>query len=202
MTLSMQWVTMAAMLLSGLGMGIVFDGYRVVSNELKFPRWWLPVLDVVYWMAAALIVFRVLYASNNGEVRAYVFIGLAVGVTIYYFLFSKLVISIVKWFIRAVRAVISFVLKCLDILIVKPILLLYKVIMVILGFGSAFTIFLLKIVIQLVRPFWKLLVWIVRPVLRPIGRWLSPYMIKWRVAERLNKLGLVIAQWWSKWFRR
>lgn len=202
MTLDMQWMTMAVMLLSGLGMGTVFDGYRVVSQELKFPRWWLPVLDVIYWMAAALVVFRVLYASNNGEVRAYVFIGLAIGIILYYLLLSKAVIVTVKWLIRAVLAIISFVLKCLDIIIVKPLVLLYKLLKIILGFGSAFTIFLLKIVIQLVRPFWRLLVWIIRPILRPIGRWLSPYMTKWQVAERLRKLGLQIVNLWTKWFRR
>ncbi|WP_063845970.1 spore cortex biosynthesis protein YabQ [Paenibacillus sp. FJAT-27812] len=202
MTLSMQWLTMAVMLLSGLGMGTVFDGYRVMSNELKFPRWWLPVLDVIYWMAAALVVFRVLYASNNGEVRAYVFIGLAIGIILYYLLLSKIVIIVVKWVIGAVRKLIAFVLKCLEILIVKPILLLYKLVMVILAFGSALTIFALKIVVQLVRPFWKLLLWMVRPVTRPLGRWLSPYIAKWQLAERLSKIGLLIAQLWSKWFRR
>jgi spore cortex biosynthesis protein YabQ len=198
----MQWLTMAVMLLSGLGMGTVFDGYRVVSNELKFPRWWLPVLDVIYWMAAALVVFRVLYASNNGEVRAYVFIGLAIGIILYYLLLSKIVIVVVRWIIGAVRKLIAFVLKCLEILIVKPILLLYKLVMVILAFGSALTIFVLKIVVQLVRPFWKLFVWMVRPVIRPLGRWLSPYIAKWQLAERLSKIGLLIAQLWSKWFRR
>ena len=30
MSLSVQWLTMAMMLLSGIGMGVVFDGYRVV----------------------------------------------------------------------------------------------------------------------------------------------------------------------------
>lgn len=202
MTLSMQWMTMAVMLLSGLGMGTVFDGYRVVSNELKFPRWWLPVLDVVYWMAAALAVFRVLYASNNGEMRAYVFIGLAVGVLLYYWLFSKLVILIVKWLIEAVRKLISFVLKCLDILIVKPIMLLYKLIILMLGIGSAITIFIYKIVLQLFRPFWRLFVWMVRPALRPIGRWLAPYWAKWQLKEKLAKLGRLISRIWGRWFRR
>ncbi|WP_245599972.1 spore cortex biosynthesis protein YabQ [Paenibacillus harenae] len=202
MTLSMQWMTMAVMLLSGLGMGTVFDGYRVVSNELKFPRWWLPVLDVVYWMAAALVVFRVLYASNNGEVRAYVFIGLAVGVILYYLLLSKLVVILVKWVIHAFRKLIEFVLKCLDILIVKPIKLLYKLLIVILGFGTALTIFLSKIVIQLVRPFWRLLAWTVRPLFRWIERLLSPIVSKWRIRERLAKPGQIIARFWSKWFRR
>jgi len=201
-TLDMQWLTMAVMLLSGLGMGTVFDGYRVVTNELKLPRWWLPVLDVVYWMAAALIVFRVLYASNNGEVRAYVFIGLAIGMVIYYFLFSRIVIHVTKWMIRAVQKLIQIMLKCLDLLIVKPILLLYKLVKVILAFGSALTIFTLKIVIQLVRPFWKLFVWMAGPAIRPLGRWLSGYAVKWQLAERLRGSGQRIARLWSKWFRR
>ncbi|CAM4517296.1 spore cortex biosynthesis protein YabQ [Paenibacillus endophyticus] len=202
MTLSMQWLTMAVMLLSGLGMGTVFDGYRVVTNELRFPRWWLPVLDVIYWIAAGLIVFRVLYASNNGEVRAYVFIGLAIGIVIYYFLLSRFVIAIVKWMIGAVRKLIGFILKCLEILVVKPILLLYKVLMVIFAFGSALTIFILKIVIQLVRPFWKLFVWMAGPATRPLGRWLSRYASKWQLNEKASRLGQQIARLWGKWFRR
>lgn len=198
----MQWLTMAAMLLSGLGMGMVFDGYRVVSNELKFPRWWLPVLDVIYWMAAALVVFRVLYASNNGEVRAYVFIGLAIGIVIYYFVLSRMVIVIVKWIIGAVRKLISILVKCVEILVIKPILLLYKLVLVIFAFGSALTIFVLKIVLQLVRPFWKLFVWMVRPAVRPVWRWLSSYITKWGITGKLRSFGLIIAHFWSKWFRR
>lgn len=193
---------MAAMLLSGLGMGVVFDGYRVVSNELKFPRWWLPVLDIVYWMAAALAVFRILYASNNGEVRAYVFIGLAVGVIVYYLLLSRIVIVIVKWLVGAVRALVNFTLKLLNFVIVKPIMLLYKLARVILGFGTALSIFLLKIVLQLVRPFWLLLVWMTRPAVRPLVRLLGPHIAKWRLREKMNAFGQYIAQLWSKWLRR
>lgn len=202
MTLSIQWLTVAVMLLSGFGMGVVFDGYRVVSNELRFPRWWLPVLDVVYWMAAAVVVFRMLYASNNGEVRAYVFLGLAIGVILYYWLLSKSVIGLVRWIIGAVRAFISFIFKVFDLLIVKPILLLYKTITVILGFGSALTIFLLKIVVQLVRPIWLLLLWLLKPVTRPLGRWLKPHWERWRVEERLAKGLAAVAGRWNQWFRR
>jgi len=202
MTLTMQWMTMAVMLLSGIGMGAVFDGYRVVSNELKFPRWWLPVLDILYWMAAAVIVFRVLYASNNGELRAYVFIGLAIGVIIYYVLFSKMIIGAVKWLIRAVRAVILFLWKCVEVLVIKPVLLLYKLAAVIVAFGSAFTIFLLKIVVQLVRPFWKFIVWLTNPIFRPIAGGLKNYMMKWQLFSKVKKLYRSVIDWWSKRFRR
>lgn len=202
MTLETQWLTVAVMLLSGLGMGAVFDGYRVVSNELRFPRWWLPVLDVVYWMVSAVMVFRMLYASNNGEVRAYVFLGLAVGVIFYSWLLSKPVIGLVKWLIEAVRALISFIWKLIHVIVVKPILLLYKMVKVILGFGSALTIFLLKIVVQLVRPIWLLLLWLLKPVTRPLGRWLAPYWERWRIEERLAKGLAALQRRWNQWFRR
>lgn len=190
------------MLLSGLGMGVVFDGYRVVSNELRFPRWWLPLLDVVYWMASAVVVFRMLYASNNGEVRAYVFLGLAVGVILHYWLFSKLVIQLVKWAIRAMRALIAFIWRLVLVFIWKPLLLLYKLVKVILGFGTALTIFLLKVVVQLVRPIWLLLLWLLRPMARPLGRWMKPYWERWRVEERLAKGLAAIMRLWNQWFRR
>lgn len=202
MTLTAQWLTVAVMLLSGLGMGVVFDGYRVVSNELRFPRWWLPVLDILYWMAAAVVVFRMLYASNNGEVRAYVFLGLAIGVILYYWLFSKQVIALVKWVIDAVRALLRFLLRLFQFVVVKPILLLYKTVVVILGFGTALTIFLLKIVVQLVRPIWLLLLWMARPVTRPMGRWLKPYWERWRAEERLMKGLAAVKSRWNHWFRR
>ncbi|WP_042171275.1 spore cortex biosynthesis protein YabQ [Paenibacillus gorillae] len=202
MTLSMQWFTMAMMLLSGIGMGAVFDGYRVVSNELRFPKWWLPVLDMVYWLAAALIIFRVLYASNYGEVRAYVFVGLLVGVLSYYWLFSKAVIAIVKWVIEAFRKLIRFVLRCLDLLIVKPIILLYKLVKVIVGIGTAITIFVFKIVLQLLRPFWLLLRWMTRPLTRLLGRWLGPIVESWQIPSRWKEFRVRLTNVWKRWFKR
>lgn len=202
MTLTAQWLTVVMMLLSGLGMGAVFDGYRVVSHELRFPRWWLPVLDIVYWMAAAVVVFRVLYASNNGEVRAYVFLGLAIGVILYYWLISRTVILLSKWLIGAVRSLIAFLIKLVDFLLIKPILALYRLVIVLLGFGSALTIFLLKIVIQLVRPLGLLLRWMLGPVIRPLSRWLAPYWHSMRITERMGKLVSAFVQRWKSWLRR
>ncbi|QAY68529.1 spore cortex biosynthesis protein YabQ [Paenibacillus protaetiae] len=198
----MQWWTMALMLLSGLGMGAVFDSYRVVSTELKFPKWWLPFLDLAYWIAAALIVFRVLYASNNGEVRIYVFLGLFVGVLVYYFLLSKAVSAIVRWLIEAVRTLIRLLLKTLEWTIVKPLLLLYKLARVILGFATAITIFLLKLVVQLLRPFWLLAKWIVGPIARPLIKRAGPYASRLQLASRAKGLAAKAGSLWNRWFKR
>lgn len=202
LSLSEQWLTMSLMLLSGIGMGVVFDGYRVVSHELRFSKWTLPVLDLLYWAAATLVVFRVLSAGNNGEVRAYVFLGLALGVIIYFLLLSRTVIAIVRWTIGAVRYLIGLFIRLFDIFIIRPLLILYKLCKVLIGFFLALTIFCYKIVIQLIRPFWLLARWIFRPLLRPLMKWLTPIVARWRLGEKAANAAKKTGAWWKRTFGR
>ncbi|MFD1902972.1 spore cortex biosynthesis protein YabQ [Paenibacillus rhizoplanae] len=57
------------MILAGIAMGLAYDSYRVLSQKLRFPRWLNALLDLLYWIGAALLVFRMLYAGNQGQLR-------------------------------------------------------------------------------------------------------------------------------------
>lgn len=199
-------MTMAAMLLSGIGMGVVFDGYRVVSDELKISRWWVPVFDLLYWIAATIIVFQVLSASNEGEVRTYVFIGLLLGIGAYYWLFSKIVVRLVHGLIRLVRALIDLAIKLFVIFVVRPLLLLYKLAKVLLAFLLAVTMFLLKIMVQLVRPIGLLLWWMIRPAVRPLIKWIDGWARPLAVRFRLKERTTIVNNWaiaaWRRVFKR
>ncbi|MBB3072998.1 spore cortex biosynthesis protein YabQ [Paenibacillus baekrokdamisoli] len=202
MTLSVQWLTMLTMLLSGIGMGIVFDGYRVVSDELRISRWWIPVFDLLYWIAATIAVFQVLSASNEGEVRTYVFLGLLIGIVCYYLLFSKIVVLLVHGIIRAIRAIIQFAIRTFVIVIIRPLQLLYRCTRLIFAFVLAFTMFLIKVMIQLFRPLWLLVKWILAPIYRPLGKWIigwgHPLLSKWRVRERYQAIQRRSIQLWQR----
>lgn len=191
---------MMTMLLSGIGMGIVFDGYRVVSDELRISRIWVPVFDLLYWIAATIAVFQVLSSSNHGEVRLYVFLGLLLGIGCYYWLFSKLTVRLVKLLIRTIRAIAKLVVQTVNLLIVKPFILLYRLAKLLLAFFRVFTIFLFRIVVQLVRPFWLLLAWMTKPLWRPVFRWwddrMNPMIAKWRIPDRFKAgVGAVRGFW-------
>lgn len=174
--------------MSGIGMGILFDGYRVVSSELKFPRWTLSLLDLAYWIVSAILVFRMLYVSNSGEVRAYVFIGLAAGALLYYWLFSHFTTALTKWMIKAVKRLIAVVKHVFHFMFIKPLLLLWAVLTFFIQLGTKITIGIGKFVLQLIRPIFKLLFWLSSPVLRPIGRWLSPIWMSIKENDRLRHL--------------
>lgn len=202
MSLSIQWLTLGAMLLSGVGMGVIFDGYRVVSNELRFPRWSLSILDLLYWIASALLVFKMLYASNNGEVRAYVFFGLAVGALLYYLFFSKLTMVITLWLIKAVKWCIQIIISVFHLLVVKPIVIIWTILVFIVTVLYRFAIGMGKFMLQLLRPLVKLVLWIISPITKPIQKWLYPYWEKWEIIIRARKYWTSMIEKIQSWLRR
>src|ERR1700687_911163 len=127
MSLNHQFLTMALMIGCGLGLGIFFDIYRVISSKLDLKHWVIAILDLIYGLVAAVAVFRVLYYSNYGQLRFFIFLALMLGIYLYYNLFSSIIIRIV------VKAI-----KLLDWawnrFIVRPIQLFYKVLHIFFGF--------------------------------------------------------------------
>nr|WP_269846525.1 spore cortex biosynthesis protein YabQ [Paenibacillus roseus] len=198
--MSVQFGTLMMMLLSGIGMGIAFDSYRVVSNRLHIGRLLIPILDLLYWLAATIIVFRVLMANNDGEVRIYIFIGLLIGIGFYFWLFSSTVIAFVVWLIETIRKLIRFLVRCFELLVIKPMLILYKLVRVLLGFALAISLFILKLTGQLLRPFWLLLAWMIRPAVRPLWRAIEPYWKKIDIAGRFIRIRTSCIALWKRWF--
>jgi spore cortex biosynthesis protein YabQ len=117
-----QWMTIASMMLCGLSMGLVFDVYRVASHRFHVARWLLPALDVAYWAAATLGVFHILLGSNQGEVRMYVFLGLGIGVTGYFGLFSNWMVKLTGKIIDIFKTLFNFLWKLFTMLIGVPFL--------------------------------------------------------------------------------
>ncbi|CAM4486495.1 spore cortex biosynthesis protein YabQ [Paenibacillus tarimensis] len=185
MNLEIQFLSLAVMMLSGVGMGAAFDGYRVVSNQLRIGRIWVPVLDLLYWTAATLIVFRMLIASNDGEVRFYVFLGLFIGISFYFWLLSRIIIRIVEWLMDALRSLWAAAVRAFEVLFIKPVILVYRLLKITAGFLIVCTMFLFRIVVQLLRPFWLFLSWILSPLIRPLWGWMK------QTGEKLGLPGLV-----------
>lgn len=187
MSLDIQWLTIGVMLAAGAGMGVLFDSYRVVSDHFKFPRWSLSIMDMLYWILSAFIVFRLLYVSNFGEVRGYVFIGLVCGVVVYAVLISKPYSKLVLILIAIVQRFVHTVMRIFDFTVLKPLVYLYKFVIFCIKIGTKFTIRTIEIVLQLLLPILKVLLWPVKPLYKPVitfiskqgEKWLIPLLKKW-----------------------
>lgn len=161
---------------SGALLGVLYDVYSVLSGRLRPPRWLVPLLDFAYWIVATALVFRALLYSNNGQVRLYVFIGLIFGVWLYFRVASEWTVRLVQLCIRLVQWLYRTIRRLIDWTVVKPIVLLYKLVIVLFGFLVTLSVFLYKIVLQLLYPF------------RLLGRFL------WRPIRKRVKAPL----WWSR----
>ena len=90
-------------LLTGIILGIIFDFYRVFRGICRPHIWITSITDLIYWLLATILVFMALLVGNSGEVRLYIFIGLLLGVALYYRLASHAVICLVLRALKIVR---------------------------------------------------------------------------------------------------
>lgn len=165
--------------------------YRVLASQLKAPRYAYYLLDLVFWLIGTLLVFKLLYASNLGQVRMFIFVGLLLGIAVYFMLFSRAVVQMILWMIRFVRALIRIGKRTIEILIIKPIVWMYRATIIILGFLLAIAIFLYKIMLQLLYPVWKLLWWLSKPLIRRI-----------HIPSWINKSGQAVSSFIRRLFGR
>ena len=149
---------------SGLALGVLYDIYRVFARLLRLSRWIIPLIDLIYWLVATVFVFRLLYYSNQGQVRIFIFLALFLGISFYFALISRWIIRLLHWLIKLAKAIYRLIRKLIHIFIVRPVIFLYRGFMVLAGFLLALSIFLGKVVLQLLYPFWFLL--------RPLVRWM------------------------------
>lgn len=78
-------------LLLGAGLLAVYDGIRIFRRFFSHGMLWISLEDAVYWTAAAIFFFLQLCEVNNGIIRGYILLGMALGAWIYYCLLSRLV---------------------------------------------------------------------------------------------------------------
>lgn len=192
MNLHMQWMTLLWMVFSGALMGVIYDSYRIVSGQLQLARIVNHVLDIIYWIAAALFVFQNLYHSNYGELRFYVFLGLFIGVWIYFLFLSFITERFVVTLMKVTSYIYHLIVKTISVIIVAPVVGIFKLLKLLLLWLWAVLIGIGKIVGKIVFvPIWKLLAWATKPL------WKYFFVPKW-LRNIQNKLALL----WKKIFHR
>ncbi len=158
MTLEVQFVTLFLMIGCGAALGTGFDMIGVVSQRFRLHTAVLALLDVAYWVAAVLLVFRVLFYANYGEVRLFVFIGLSIGAILYFWLLGGIVRRTLGMIITFIVGVLRFVARVVRV-VLRPVVylvrLVVRLLMQIYRISSKVAVFLKNIVIQYLVLIWK-----------------------------------------------
>ncbi len=106
-----QVMAFAATIALGMFIGFASDVLRVMRNTFRPSRPMLFFYDLFFWAIMTVITFIVLISSNWGEVRAYVFIGLGFGATIYAVVLSRLCYRVLDRIMQFICVIINTIAK-------------------------------------------------------------------------------------------
>ena len=88
----------------GLCAGLFYDVFRVMRLYIRHTNMVIHAQDIFFWLCMATAVFYIFLNRHYGEIRAFCFIGLALGMLLYFAALSAL-------FTRGACAVINFIIK-------------------------------------------------------------------------------------------
>lgn len=120
--------------LGGAIIAFLYDVLRIKRKAIKTISIFIYIEDLLYWIAVALVMFSVVYYSNDGEIRGYVFIGTLLGVILYMLMLSKLVINSSMFVIRTIYRIVKFIWNIVS----YPFKVLLRILSVPLGFLARF----------------------------------------------------------------
>lgn len=182
MSISVQFQTVMAMTACGALLGMGFDTYHVLTRRGRIPSWLAFILDILFWVGSMGLVFWILIRVNDGIVRFPIFLGMLFGAWVYFVIGSKKYVQFLHAVIKFLRWLYRTIVRLINILIIRPVLFLYQLIVMLVTF-------LAGIVMTILGFFWKMIRWISSP----FARWGQ------HLGKRIYKSWAGIWGSWKKW---
>lgn len=121
-----QFTYIVVLVLIGAAMGTCFDIYNTIAGAMKWFQILRPVLDLLFWIAAAFAVYKTALALDSGRLRFYVFLLLAVGYALYRGTLRDSVVGSAFRIARLIGSIFAFFGRVLNVLLVYPLGLLWR----------------------------------------------------------------------------
>ncbi|NMB45783.1 MAG: spore cortex biosynthesis protein YabQ [Firmicutes bacterium] len=119
-TLAGQVYGFAVTITAGLSLGLLFDLYRLWRRATRPQRMVTALSDILFWMIATPLTYVYLLMGNWGELRFYVFLGLLLGLFLYFMVFSVLVLNLLITVSYYVAAVVGGLIQGFWLLVTLP----------------------------------------------------------------------------------
>lgn len=88
---------------------ILYDILRILRRVIKHNYFFIAIEDLLFWVISSLFIFAMIYNENNGIIRGFSIMGMALGMVIYHFLLSKFVVKLISELIKLILRPFRFV---------------------------------------------------------------------------------------------
>lgn len=120
--LDLQFYAFFVTVFSGAVLGLLYDVLRVSRGVIRPGRVLEGAADLVFWLVATAALAGGLFFANWGELRFYVFVGMAAGVLLYLWLASPVIQWLLILLFSALRWVILTTADVIVRLFLRPLL--------------------------------------------------------------------------------
>ena len=77
----------------GLIISFLFDVFRILRRVYKTPDFITVIQDIMFWIISGFIILFGIFVLNEGKIRAYIFIGIIIGIMLYVAILSRYVMK-------------------------------------------------------------------------------------------------------------
>lgn len=127
MTLQEQFASLSLMITAGVWIGASLSVHQRFTRPLRRRAALIPA-DILFWLVQAVLLFAVLLPVNEGVLRFYLFLGLALGFTFYKGLLEKPFLYGFDFLMSVLVRTWRLLAKCVFNLFLRPLYLLLKLI--------------------------------------------------------------------------
>ena len=130
-TVQYQIFMFSITLYGGFLIGVLYEIYRIARGTKRKKGLITSIWDILFLIVSFFIVIHIIFSSNFGDLRAYVFIGFIVGFFLYEKIigriFRSILIRVFTFFDYSIKRIIKFItapLRFLWKLVLKPVIII------------------------------------------------------------------------------
>jgi spore cortex biosynthesis protein YabQ len=123
-----SFASLILMMLMGVWLGASFSVYQRFVRPRKKRHWILLFTDPLFWTIQAVLLFSLLLPVNQGRLRLYLILGVALGFSFYKSFLEKFFLYILEGIISAIVRIWRFVAKTVYHLFLYPLYFLLKLV--------------------------------------------------------------------------
>jgi len=96
----------------GIVIGMLFDIFRAIRKSFKTSDIMTMFQDIIFMITSGIFVIYSIIILNGGEIRAYLFISIFLGIVIYSLTFSKICVIIFYVFVKTCKNILKIPYNC------------------------------------------------------------------------------------------
>lgn len=90
---------------------LAYDCLRILRRLIKHKTLLIGIEDFIFWAVSSIFIFSMIYRENDGIIRGFSIMGMALGMVAYHYIFSDLIVKLITKLIQYLLKPFGFILK-------------------------------------------------------------------------------------------